>query len=180
MHVLVARFTASGFAYMIHSHCLSGRGYRNFRAPSNKRGDVAQLGERRVRNAKVGSSILLVSTIRPSRSFHVWVPDTTVSTPFPSRTDAKSGPCGCEPASAMSSGAGPTPSQDIENAPSGAVFHPMGISDWHSAIPQRNQTAPPGSAGVTSWCVSQAARGPAGVHPVPQHDALSPWSSSSP
>ena len=26
-------------------------------------GDVAQLGERRVRNAKVGSSILLVSTI---------------------------------------------------------------------------------------------------------------------
>jgi hypothetical protein len=28
-----------------------------------KSGDVAQLGERRVRNAKVGSSILLVSTI---------------------------------------------------------------------------------------------------------------------
>src|SRR4030095_7392673 len=27
-----------------------------------RRGDVAQLGERRVRNAKVGSSILLVST----------------------------------------------------------------------------------------------------------------------
>lgn len=30
------------------------------------RGDVAQLGERRVRNAKVGSSILLVSTKRAS------------------------------------------------------------------------------------------------------------------
>ena len=29
---------------------------------TRKRGDVAQLGERRVRNAKVGSSILLVST----------------------------------------------------------------------------------------------------------------------
>jgi hypothetical protein len=29
-------------------------------------GDVAQLGERRVRNAKVGSSILLVSTITTS------------------------------------------------------------------------------------------------------------------
>ena len=28
----------------------------------SNRGDVAQLGERRVRNAKVGSSILLVST----------------------------------------------------------------------------------------------------------------------
>ncbi len=41
-------------------------------------GDVAQLGERRVRNAKVGSSILLVSTKQfiinhnpyPSRNFH--------------------------------------------------------------------------------------------------------------
>src|SRR5262249_44850367 len=34
-----------------------------------KRGDVAQLGERRVRNAKVGSSILLVSTTRFCWSF---------------------------------------------------------------------------------------------------------------
>ena len=34
------------------------------------RGDVAQLGERRVRNAKVGSSILLVSTTPSPRSAH--------------------------------------------------------------------------------------------------------------
>ena len=32
------------------------------------RGAVAQLGERRVRNAKVGSSILLRSTIIPSQN----------------------------------------------------------------------------------------------------------------
>ena len=32
-------------------------------------GGVAQLGERRVRNAKVGSSILLLSTIKPSKDF---------------------------------------------------------------------------------------------------------------
>ena len=35
-------------------------------------GDVAQLGELRVRNAKVGSSILLVSTILSRPTFTGW------------------------------------------------------------------------------------------------------------
>jgi hypothetical protein len=34
----------------------------------SSRGGVAQLGERRVRNAKVGSSILLLSTIHTSKN----------------------------------------------------------------------------------------------------------------
>jgi hypothetical protein len=57
----LGRFTRNSFEYKIRA--FPERQSRKQRLwPLSNNGDVAQLGERRVRNAKVGSSILLVST----------------------------------------------------------------------------------------------------------------------
>ncbi len=55
---------ASGPRRTSRAQSVAGEAARMFARLADSRGGVAQLGERRVRNAKVGSSILLLSTTR--------------------------------------------------------------------------------------------------------------------